>query len=217
MTAGGHHDPAGASRPRAHPIPAEAPGRPRSAVDRGLGGAVTGLGHRGLAGRRRGPARLLQPGPQDDQRAGWPRRNRPVDHDRSLVPGGRVSAPDRRGPDRRPGASPPPARRHGPVQHRHRRIPRTRSPVDSAVWPAFVARRAPPRPLILSGYGCAAVTAVFLVLLGWLVIQTQGGAGLGLAERLTPSAETCWPFVVAVALRDSLELPLRTSVADGAC
>jgi Protein of unknown function (DUF998) len=73
--------------------------------------------------------------------------------------------------------------------------------VALAVWPAFVARRAPPRPLILSGYGCAAVTAVFLVLLGWLVIQTQGGADLGLAERLTTSTEICWPFVVAVALR----------------
>ena len=89
--------------------------------------------------------------------------------------------------------------------------------VAIAVWPAFVARRAPSRPLILSSYGSAAVTVVFLVLLGWLVIQTQGGADLGLAERLTTSAETCWPFVVAVALRDSVRLPLRTSVADGAC
>ena len=69
-----------------------------------------------------------------------------------------------------------------------------------AVWPAFVARRAQPRPLILSSYGCAVVTAVFLVLLGWLVIETQGGADLGLAERLSVSTETCWPFVVAVIL-----------------
>src|ERR1700683_4278947 len=45
---------------------------------------------------------------------------------------GRGSAPDRRGPDRRPAPSPPPARRHGPVQHRHRRISRTRSRFDSA-------------------------------------------------------------------------------------
>ena len=70
-----------------------------------------------------------------------------------------------------------------------------------AVWPAFVARRGSPRPLILSSYGCAMVTAVFLVLLGWLVIQTQGGSDLGLAERLSVSTETCWPFVVAIALR----------------
>jgi hypothetical membrane protein len=73
--------------------------------------------------------------------------------------------------------------------------------VAIAVWPAFVARRAPPRPLILGRYGCAVVTAVFMVLLGWLVIETQGGSDLGLAERLSVSIETCWPFVVAVALR----------------
>jgi hypothetical membrane protein len=75
--------------------------------------------------------------------------------------------------------------------------------VAIAVWPAFVVRRAPPRPLILSRYGCAAVTAVFVVLLGWLVIETQGGADLGLAERLTISTEACWPFIVAVALRQT--------------
>ncbi len=72
--------------------------------------------------------------------------------------------------------------------------------VAIAVWPAFVAQRGRPRPLILSSYGCAVVTAVFLVLLGWLVIETQGGADLGLAERLSVSTETCWPFVVAVIL-----------------
>jgi hypothetical membrane protein len=73
--------------------------------------------------------------------------------------------------------------------------------VAIAVWPAFVVRRAPSRPLILGRYGCAVVTAVFLVLLGWLVIETQGGSDLGLAERLSVSIETCWPFVVVVALR----------------
>jgi hypothetical protein len=73
--------------------------------------------------------------------------------------------------------------------------------VALAVWPALVGRRAPPRPLILSGYGCAVVTAVFVALLGWLVIETQGGSDLGLAERLFLSIETCWPFIVAIALR----------------
>ena len=73
--------------------------------------------------------------------------------------------------------------------------------VAIAVWPAFIAWRAPPRPYLLGRRGCAVVTAVFLVLLGWLVIETQGGADLGLAERLSVSTETCWPFVVAVALR----------------
>jgi hypothetical membrane protein len=72
-----------------------------------------------------------------------------------------------------------------------------------AVWPAFVARRAPPRPLILSSYGRAVVTAVFMAVLGWLVIETQGGSDLGLAERLFLSIETCGPFIVAVALRQT--------------
>jgi hypothetical protein len=75
--------------------------------------------------------------------------------------------------------------------------------VAITVWPAFVARRAPPRSLILSSYGCAVVTAVFIVLLGWLVIETQGGSDLGLVERLFLSTETCWPFVVAIALRQT--------------
>ena len=73
--------------------------------------------------------------------------------------------------------------------------------VTIAVWPAFAARRTSPRPLILSVYGSAAVTAVFVALLGWLFIQTRDGSVLGLAERLTSSIQTCWPFIIAVTLR----------------
>src|SRR6267154_2411547 len=73
--------------------------------------------------------------------------------------------------------------------------------VTIAVWPAFAARRAAPRPLILSVHGSAAVTAVFAALLGWLLAETRDGSVLGLAERLTSSIQTCWPFTVAVALR----------------
>jgi hypothetical protein len=75
--------------------------------------------------------------------------------------------------------------------------------VAISVWPALVALRAPPRPLILSSYGRAVVTAVFIALLGWLVIETQGGTDLGLTERLFLSTETCWPFIVAIALRQT--------------
>jgi hypothetical protein len=81
--------------------------------------------------------------------------------------------------------------------------------VALAVWPAFVARRAPPRPLILSSYGRAVVTAAFIALLGWLIIETQGGTDLGLAERVFLSTETCWPFVVAIALRQITGGPVR--------
>jgi Protein of unknown function (DUF998) len=73
--------------------------------------------------------------------------------------------------------------------------------VTIAVWPAFAARRAAPRPLILGACGSAAVTAVFAALLGWLLAETRDGSVLGLAERLTTSIQTCWPFIIAVALR----------------
>jgi hypothetical protein len=73
--------------------------------------------------------------------------------------------------------------------------------VSIAVWPALAVRRLPPRPLVLSGYGSAAVTVVFAALLGWLFIEIQGGGDLGLAERLTTSAQACWPLAVAIGLR----------------
>jgi hypothetical membrane protein len=73
--------------------------------------------------------------------------------------------------------------------------------ITTAVWPAFAARRTSPRPLILSVYGSAAVTAVFVALLGWLFIETRDGSVLGLAERLTSSIQTCWPFIIAVTVR----------------
>jgi hypothetical membrane protein len=79
--------------------------------------------------------------------------------------------------------------------------------VTTAVWPVFAARRASPRPLILTGYGSAAVTVVFVALLGWLLIETRDGSVLGLAERLTSSVQTCWPFVVAVTLRRTRRRP----------
>jgi hypothetical membrane protein len=73
--------------------------------------------------------------------------------------------------------------------------------VTIAVWPAFAARRASPRPLILGVCSSAAVTTVFVALLGWVFIETRDGSVLGLAERLTSSVQTCWPFIVAVVLR----------------
>jgi hypothetical protein len=82
--------------------------------------------------------------------------------------------------------------------------------VTIAVWPAFSGRRGSSQPLILSIRGAAIVTIVFIALLGWLVIQTQGGSVLGLAERLTSSIQITWPFFVALALRSSLRTPRPT-------
>ncbi len=86
--------------------------------------------------------------------------------------------------------------------------------VTIAVWPAFAARRAVPRPLILGACGSAAVTAVFVALLGWLLAETRDGSVLGLAERLTSSIQTSWPFTVAVALRRARR-PCPGLAADG--
>jgi hypothetical protein len=73
--------------------------------------------------------------------------------------------------------------------------------VAIAVWPAFVAQRTSPRPLILSVYGSVTVTATFLALLGWVLVETRGGTTLGLAERLATTVQITWPFIVALAMR----------------
>lgn len=73
--------------------------------------------------------------------------------------------------------------------------------VTIAVWPAVAGWRAPQRPVIVSARGSAIVTMLFVVLLAWLVLETRGGSDLGLAERLTSSMQTSWPFVVALMLR----------------
>jgi Protein of unknown function (DUF998) len=75
--------------------------------------------------------------------------------------------------------------------------------VTTAVWPVVVARRMPAQPWSLSIQGGIAVTAAFAALCGWLLIATQGATDLGLAERLTSSAQGVWPLVVALALRRS--------------
>ena len=70
-----------------------------------------------------------------------------------------------------------------------------------AAWPAFVARRDSPRPMLLSAYGSAAVTVVFVALGCWFLAEAEGGSMLGLAERVTTAVEASWPFVVALTLR----------------
>ena len=91
-------------------------------------------------------------------------------------------------------ASPEPARGSTP---RHR--PGPRGAVTIAV--CRLHRPADATAAILSVRGSAAVTVAFVALLGWLVLETQGGSMVGLAERLMSSVLTCWPFAVAVALR----------------
>jgi hypothetical membrane protein len=73
--------------------------------------------------------------------------------------------------------------------------------VTITVWPAFAVQRTTPRPLILSVRASLTVTATFIALLGWVLIETRRGNTLGLAERLTTTVQITWPFIVALAAR----------------
>jgi hypothetical protein len=56
------------------------------------------------------------------------------------------------------------------------------------------------------------VTTVFVALLAWTFIETRGGNALGLAERLSAAAESCWPFMVVVAARRAMRAEARPKV-----
>ena len=71
------------------------------------------------------------------------------------------------------------------------------------VWPAFAMRRHTPATRLIGVRASVVVAAVFLCLLGWMIVETQGGWQLGLAERLTSSVDVLWPFVVALVLKRS--------------
>ncbi|HEY2791730.1 MAG TPA: DUF998 domain-containing protein [Micromonosporaceae bacterium] len=72
-----------------------------------------------------------------------------------------------------------------------------------AIWPLLTVQRSP--ACALTSASCAVpVGVVFLVMLGWLVVQAHsGGTMLGLVERLDSSLQMMWPFAVAVGLRQS--------------
>jgi hypothetical membrane protein len=70
-----------------------------------------------------------------------------------------------------------------------------------AVWPALTARRDCGACAVVSVPVAAGATAIFLALLGWLFFEAQTDGRVGLAERVDTSVQSCWPFVVAIALR----------------
>jgi Protein of unknown function (DUF998) len=71
----------------------------------------------------------------------------------------------------------------------------------TAIWPIFVARRPPAPSWAVSTYGCAAVTAFYAALSGWVLFASFGGGDLGLAERVTSTALGLFPLIVALSLR----------------
>ena len=71
-----------------------------------------------------------------------------------------------------------------------------------AARPASVPMFATGRAAELTYTNAAAtVTAVSVALLGWLILETQSGPALGLAERLSSSLQTSWPLIVALVVR----------------
>ncbi|MGH3265120.1 MAG: DUF998 domain-containing protein [Trebonia sp.] len=72
--------------------------------------------------------------------------------------------------------------------------------VAIAVWPAFAWTPRWSDSVILRPRTTAIVTGVFLVLLGWLIAETQNGAWLGVAERLASGVQTTWPLVIALGV-----------------
>jgi hypothetical protein len=69
------------------------------------------------------------------------------------------------------------------------------------VWPALAAQRRAPASILVSARVSTIVSLGFLILLSWTVVETQGGANLGLAERVSSAIQTGWPFAVAINLR----------------
>jgi hypothetical membrane protein len=70
-----------------------------------------------------------------------------------------------------------------------------------AVWPLLTAQRDAPASVLTSTSVAVAATTVFLVMLGWLVVEAQIGTAVGFVERLDSSVQLAWPFAVAVSAR----------------
>jgi hypothetical protein len=73
--------------------------------------------------------------------------------------------------------------------------------VAVTVWPALAAQRRAPASILVSARVSTIASLGFLILLAWTVVETQGGANLGLAERVSSAIQTGWPFAVAIDLR----------------
>lgn len=87
--------------------------------------------------------------------------------------------------------------------------------VTIALWPALVARHEAllraigPRRSVLAMIGSA-------LLFVWTAVETRNGGALGLAERASSAAQSCWPFVVVLALRRAHSEGQRTGPARAA-
>lgn len=78
-----------------------------------------------------------------------------------------------------------------------------------ALWPALAISKAETAPAGVKLPFVVAGSVILFGLLAWTAYETQGGALLGLAERVTAIAELGWPAVVVATARFR-KLPLRT-------
>lgn len=86
-----------------------------------------------------------------------------------------------------------------------------------AVWPAFAwVRRRRPEQIVAAVLGwrvSAAATSVLLLMLAWFFVELlDGGAKVGLAERVAAGGQALWPLVVVLSLRATQpKLGVRTA------
>jgi hypothetical protein len=73
--------------------------------------------------------------------------------------------------------------------------------VALTVWPLLAAQRLTPASILVSARVSAVASLGFLILLCWTAVETQNGATLGLAERVSSTIQSGWPLAVAMSLR----------------
>ncbi|WP_187776433.1 DUF998 domain-containing protein [Antrihabitans cavernicola] len=69
------------------------------------------------------------------------------------------------------------------------------------IWPLLAMSRDPSAPAACRVRYTTVATGVLLALLVWLIIETQGGSLLGVAERICVVAQTLWPLAVTASAR----------------
>ena len=90
---------------------------------------------------------------------------------------------------------------HGPKDASLHIVFATLCIISLALWPWVVhVRGFTPRPPV-RGRVVAAVTALFVLGVGWVYVAGHGAGALGVAERAHITVATLWPLVIVLALR----------------
>lgn len=69
-----------------------------------------------------------------------------------------------------------------------------------ALWPILSTTTSPTAPITLRPAATITATVTLLAFLAWTIVETQGGDLLGVAERISVTANLIWPLVVAADL-----------------